>query len=78
MDSLLSNKTASILVEKLKQEHYELGLFSSTQFHSSLFRQALFPTLSLATRNTSNQLETARFKTWFAQIKDKNTPLQLI
>ncbi|MFK3557577.1 DUF3413 domain-containing protein [Pasteurella multocida] len=74
VDSLLSNKTASILVEKLKQEHYELGLFSSTQFHSSLFRQALFPTLSLATRNTSNQLETARFKTWFAQIKDKNTP----
>ncbi|MFD1806975.1 DUF3413 domain-containing protein [Pasteurella oralis] len=74
MDSLLSNKTASVLVEKLKQENYQLGLFSSTQFNSTLFRQALFPTLSRSTRKTNNQSETTLFKTWLQTAKTQNKP----
>lgn len=74
VDSLLSNKTGSVLVEKLKQEQYALGLFSSTQFNSTLFHQALFPTLSRTTRQTNNQSEVARFNTWLHTAKSNSKP----
>lgn len=46
-DSILSNHTPSVLIEKLRAEQYRFGLFSATNFKDSLFRQALFRELKL-------------------------------
>lgn len=46
-DSILSNHTPSVLVEKLRTEQYQFGLFSATNFRDSLFRQALFREMKL-------------------------------
>ena len=52
-DSILSNNTQSVLIEKLRAENYQLGLFSATNFKDSLFRQALFREIKLLSNKTS-------------------------
>ena len=52
-DSILSNHTQSVLIEKLRAENYQLGLFSATNFKDSLFRQALFREIKLLSNKTS-------------------------
>lgn len=47
-DSLLNNKTPSVLMRKLQQEQYKFALFSATNFKENIFRQALFPNLQPA------------------------------
>lgn len=47
-DSILSNHTPSVFVQKLQQEHYKIGLFSATNFKESVYKQALFRGFSLA------------------------------
>lgn len=43
LDSILYNKTASVLLEKLQQENYQFNLISSTQFkEDTLIHQVLF------------------------------------
>ena len=52
-DSILSNHTQSVLIEKLRAEHYQLGLFSATNFKDSVFRQALFREIKLSSNKTN-------------------------
>ena len=52
-DSILSNHTQSVLIEKLRAENYQLGLFSATNFKDSVFRQALFREMKLSSNKTS-------------------------
>ena len=52
-DSILSNHTQSVLIEKLRAEHYLLGLFSATNFKDSVFRQALFREMKLSSNKTN-------------------------
>ena len=52
-DSILSNHTQSVLIEKLRAENYQLGLFSATNFKDSVFRQALFREIKLLSNKTS-------------------------
>ena len=52
-DSILSNHTQSVLIEKLRAEHYQLGLFSATNFKDSVFRQALFREIKLLSNKTN-------------------------
>ena len=52
-DSILSNHTQSVLIEKLRAENYQLGLFSATNFKDSVFRQALFREIKLPSNKTN-------------------------
>ena len=52
-DSVLSNHTQSVLIEKLRAENYQLGLFSATNFKDSVFRQALFREIKLPSNKTN-------------------------
>ena len=52
-DSILSNHTQSVLIEKLRAENYQLGLFSATNFKDSVFRQALFREIKLSSNKTN-------------------------
>lgn len=52
-DSILSNHTQSVLIEKLRAENYQLGLFSATNFKDSVFRQALFREMKLSSNKNS-------------------------
>ena len=52
-DSILSNHTQSVLIEKLHAENYQLGLFSATNFKDSVFRQALFREIKLSSNKTN-------------------------
>jgi len=52
-DSILSNHTQSVLIEKLRAENYQLGLFSATNFKDSVFRQALFREMKLSSNKTN-------------------------
>ena len=53
-DSLLSNKTPSVLVERFAQQQYVQGLFSAKKFDSAIFRRAIYPKAKLSGDN-SNQ-----------------------
>ena len=55
IDSLLNNRTSSVFIEKLLSENYGFGLFSATNFKSSIFRQALFQKQRLEKSQKSNQ-----------------------
>ena len=52
-DSVLSNHTQSVLIEKLRAENYQFGLFSATNFKDSVFRQALFREIKLSSNKTN-------------------------
>ena len=58
-DSILSNHTPSVLIEKLRAEQYQFGLFSATNFKDSLFHQALFRGMTLTQNNGKNNNESA-------------------
>ncbi|PJG83937.1 DUF3413 domain-containing protein [Caviibacterium pharyngocola] len=74
-DSLLSNKTRSVLMERLRQNNeYQIGLFSADQFKSPLFRQGIFPKNKLGARQGDNQSETARFIQWRKQAQQSDKP----
>lgn len=73
-DSLLSNKTPAVFIEHLQKVRYEFGLFSSSQFNASLFRQALFSQFKLPERKSNNQSETALFKQWLNAQQQKASP----
>ncbi|OOF50127.1 hypothetical protein BKK54_07320 [Rodentibacter genomosp. 1] len=86
MDSILSNHTPSVLIEKLRAEKYQFGLFSATHFKESLFRQALFRGMKLPQGKLGNESAVKNFnefitarktnEAWFAyldlELKAKN------
>lgn len=75
-DSLLSNRTESVLIDTLRRKNsgYSLGLFSADGFKASLFRQALFADNRLAKKKTDNRTAAEQFMQWHAQITQRNTP----
>ncbi|OOF67711.1 DUF3413 domain-containing protein [Rodentibacter caecimuris] len=54
-DSILSNHTKSVLISKLQAEKYQFGLFSSTNFKDSLFKQSLFSGMKLPKIQAGNE-----------------------
>ena len=66
-DSILSNHTPSVLIEKLRAEKYRFGLFSASGFKDSLFRQALFRGIALAKEKTTNENVVKQFNEFIAQ-----------
>ena len=66
-DSILSNHTPSVLIEKLRTEKYRFGLFSASGFKDSLFRQALFRGMTLAKEKTTNENVVKQFNEFIAQ-----------
>ncbi|MCW9698976.1 DUF3413 domain-containing protein [Avibacterium sp. 20-129] len=68
-DSLLSNKTPSVLISTLKQEKfaYQLGLFSSDGFHASLLSQNLFNQQKLDHNVHSNRTSVQQWHNWYAK-----------
>ncbi|OOF39227.1 hypothetical protein BKK49_08390 [Rodentibacter rarus] len=77
-DSILSNHTPSVLIEKLRAEKYQFGLFSATNFKESLFRQALFRGMKLPQSKLGNESAVKNFnkfmmarktnEAWFAYL----------
>ncbi|VEH65752.1 sulfatase family protein [Rodentibacter pneumotropicus] len=65
-DSILSNHTSSVFIEKLKAEKYQFGLFSVTNFKESLFRQALFRGMKLPKGKSSNESAVKNFNEFIA------------
>ncbi|WP_077478269.1 DUF3413 domain-containing protein [Rodentibacter trehalosifermentans] len=66
VDSILSNHTPSVLIEKLRAEQYQMGLFSATNFKESLFRQALFRGIKLPQRKLGNESAVKNFNEFMA------------
>ena len=66
-DSILSNHTPSVLIEKLRAEKYRFGLLSASGFKDSLFRQALFRGMTLAKEKTTNENVVKQFNEFIAQ-----------
>ncbi|MFU2059670.1 DUF3413 domain-containing protein [Avibacterium volantium] len=68
-DSLLSNKTPSVLINALKQEKsaYQLGLFASDGFHASLLSQNVFNQQKLDHKVRSNQASVQQWQNWYAK-----------
>lgn len=68
-DSILSNHTPSVLIEKLRAEKYQFGLFSATNFKDSLFRQALFRGIKLSQGKFGNESAVKNFNEFVATRK---------
>lgn len=68
-DSILSNHTPSVLIEKLRAEKYQFGLFSATNFKDSLFRQALFRGIKLSQGKSGNESAVKNFNEFVATRK---------
>ena len=66
-DSILSNHTPSVLIEKLRAEKYRFGLFSASGFKDSLFRQALFRGMTLTKEKMTNENVVKQFNEFIAQ-----------
>ena len=78
-DSILSNHTQSVLIEKLRAEHYQFGLFSATNFKDSVFRQALFREIKLSSNKTNKPNNESAVKISMILLKHKKqTPLGLL
>ncbi|AOF53599.1 hypothetical protein BKG91_08915 [Rodentibacter caecimuris] len=71
-DSILSNHTPSVLVEKLQAEKYQFGLFSATNFKESLFRQALFRGMKLSKGKFGNESAVKNFNEFITTRKANN------
>ncbi|OOF60093.1 hypothetical protein BKL49_01060 [Rodentibacter myodis] len=71
-DSILSNHTASVLIEKLRTEKYQFGLFSATNFKDSLFRQALFKGINLPQRRLGNESAVKNLNEFMAARKSES------
>lgn len=72
-DSLLSNKTPSVLVERFAQQQYVQGLFSGNKFDNAIFRRAIYPKAKL-TGDNSNQAAVQSFKRWLDSAKQQEKP----
>ena len=75
-DSLLNHKTPSVLIEKLKQDHYQFGLFSATNFKDTLFEQALFNGMKLPKSKRiqpSNESAVKNWQDWYLK-RDETKP----
>ncbi|WP_424407329.1 DUF3413 domain-containing protein [Pasteurella sp. PK-2025] len=66
-DSLLNHKTPSVFIEKLAEEGYAFGVFSSNKRHNSLFHQALFSGINQSKSNATNQSETQALVNWLSK-----------
>lgn len=75
LDSVLSHKTQSVLLQQLQQREYQIGVFSSSENSTALFKQALFPQIKNTTRKLSNEQQTADFTKWLEQNKNSGKPL---
>ena len=69
-DSLLSNKTPSVLVERLTQQ-YAQGVFSSKKMDAGIFRRAIYPKTKLVSEN-GNQAAIRSFTRWLDTAKTQN------
>lgn len=72
-DSLLSNKTPSVLVERLIQQQYAQGVFSSKKMDAGIFRRAIYPKAKLIAEN-GNQAAIRSFTRWLDTAKTQNKP----
>ena len=72
-DSLLSNKTPSVLVECLTQQQYAQGVFSSKKMEAGIFRRAIYPKTKLVAEN-GNQAAIRSFTRWLDTAKTQNKP----
>ena len=72
-DSLLSNKTPSVLVERLTQQQYLQGVFSSKKVDAGILRRAIYPKTKLVAEN-GNQAAITSFKRWLATAQVQNKP----
>ena len=70
-DSLLSNKTPSVLVERLTQQQYAQGVFSSKKMDAGIFRRAIYPKTKLVAEN-GNQAAIRSFTRWLDTAKTQN------
>ncbi|EGM7581037.1 hypothetical protein AW079_04185 [Escherichia coli] len=59
MDGILSTRTPAALITALNQQGYQLGLFSSDGFTSTLYRQALLSDFSMPSVRTQSDEQTA-------------------
>ncbi|TDQ59519.1 hypothetical protein EDC45_0169 [Mesocricetibacter intestinalis] len=72
-DSLLNDKKASPLIEKLRSEGYAFGLFSADNFKASMLRQAVFQGMGLPKRKTGNENALDAWMNWL-QHRDQHQP----
>ena len=72
-DSLLSNKTPSVLLERLTQQQYLQGVFSSKKVDAGILRRAIYPKTKLVAEN-GNQAAITSFKRWLDTAKTQNKP----
>ena len=72
-DSLLSNKTPSVLVERLTQQQYTQGVFSSQKMDAGIFRRVIYPKTKLVAEN-GNQAAIHSFTRWLDTAKTQNKP----
>ena len=64
-DSLLNQKLSSVLVDKLRRDQYQFGLFSATNFNDSIFRQALFSQVRMKQGKKNNESAVKNWQQWF-------------
>ena len=72
-DSLLSNKTPSVLLERLTQQQYLQGVFSSKKMDAGILRRAIYPKMKLVAEN-GNQAAIRSFTRWLDTAKAQNKP----
>ena len=72
-DSLLNNKTPSVLVERLTQQQYAQGVFSSKKMDPGIFRRAIYPKTKLVAES-GNQAAIRSFTRWLDTAKTQNKP----
>lgn len=75
-DSLLADKTPSLLLTKLQQNkvRYEIGVFSAQTTKASLFNQAIFAEQKRITKRIQNQNEVDGFKLWYQRAVEQQKP----
>ena len=71
-DSLLSNKTPSVLVERLTQQYLQ-GVFSSKKIDVGILRRVIYPKTKLVAEN-GNQAAIHSFTHWLDNAKTQNKP----
>lgn len=68
MDGVLSARIPAALITALNQQGYQLGLFASDGFNSSMYRQALLSDFSLPTAKSQSDSQTAtQWTQWLKQ-----------
>ncbi len=73
MDGVLSARIPAALITGLNQQGYQLGLFASDGFNSSLYRQALLSDFSLPTaRSQSDSQTAAQWIGWLKQFASED------